>query len=268
MSDPKEPRYFDHMEGERLPTDHPYFHVQEATIVRTREDYEALFAGAGEARAIGEASPSYIRDPVVPARVRRVIPRARLVAILRDPVERAYNSWLGAKRDGMASTRTFEEALRDEEERRPPAGHQGYVAFGRYAEQLTRWYEHFPRERLRVYLYDDLRDDPHGLLRDLFGFLEVDPGFVPDMTQRLGATGRVANPVLRVLWERSAATRHAIRPLVPRRVRDRAYARVTRDLVKPGLREDTAAAVRERLRPEILALQDLIGRDLSRWLEP
>jgi hypothetical protein len=267
MSRPKEPRFFDHMEGERIPPDHPHAAWLNDTIVTTREAYEALFAGAGDAKAIGEASPSYIRNPVVPRRVKALIPRVRLVAILREPVERAYASWLGSKRDGAAAAPTFEQALRDEELGRAPSRHQGFVAYGCYASQLERWYAVFPREQLRVYLFDDLLDDPHALLRDLHGFLGVDPDFLPDVTVRHGATGRIANPVLRVAWERSARARLRVRRHLPQGMRDRAYAWVVRDLVKPPMREETRAALRERLRPEVLALQDLLGRDLSHWLD-
>ena len=267
MSEPKEPRFFDHMEGERVHPDHPAAHWMKRTIVTSREGYEALFAGAGDAKAIGEASPSYLRNPVVPERVRRLLPGVRLVAILRDPVERAYAGWMGSRRDGLPAARTFEEALREEEQGLGSGRFHGYVAFGRYAEQLERWYGRFPRERIRVNLTDDLRDDPRSLFGDLFGFLGVDPAFVPDTSERRNRSGRVANPLLRAAWERSAGTRALVRPLVPAGLRDRAYDRVTRDLVRDPMREETRAALRERLRPDVLALQDLLGRDLSHWLE-
>ena len=267
MSEPKEPRFFDHMEGERPHPGHPAIDTLTRTIVTSRDGYEALFAAAGDAKAIGEASPSYLRNPVVPARVRQVLPDVRLVAILRDPVDRAYAAWMGSRRDGLPAARTFEDALREEERGIGAARFQGYVAFGRYAHQLERWDAHFPRERIRVYLTDDLRDDPRSLFGDLFGFLGVDPAFVPDTSERRNESGRVANPVLRAAWERSAAARAFVRPLVPVRLRDRAYDLITRDLVREPMREETRAALRERLRPDVVALQDLLDRDLSHWLE-
>jgi Sulfotransferase family len=266
VSRPKEPRYFDNMEGAGVPAEHPNAEFLNRTIVTSREAYEALFAGAGEAKAIGEASPSYLRDPVVPPRVRAVIPHARLVAILRDPVERAYSAYLGSARDGHATAATFADALSEEELGHGAGRFQRYAGDGRYAEQLKRWYAHFPREQVRVYLHDDLRDDAPGLLRDLHGFLGVDPGFVPDTTERRGVTGVVANPALRAVWKRAARARRVVRPILPVRVRDSAYRWVVRDLVRPPMPKDVAAELRERLRPEILALQDLIGRDLSHWL--
>lgn len=242
MSAVKEPQFF-----ERTPKAPP-----------TVEAYEALFAAAGDARAVGESTPTYIRHPEVPGRVRELLPEVRLVALLRDPVERAYSSYLGLKRDGLSVPATFEAALREREH---------LVASGRYHEQLLRWYDVFRRERILVLLHDDLRDDPHPLFAELFAFLGVDPSFVPDLEQRLGATGRVANPVVRAAWERAERPRRLVRPLLPKGLRDRAYERVTRDLVRPPVAAETRADLVRTLRPDILALQDLLGRDLARWLE-
>jgi hypothetical protein len=266
MSEVKEPKWFHFMEGEQVPRDHPYHDYLVRTRVTTREAYEALFAGAGDAKAIGESSPGYYRDPLVPERVRRVLPEARVVAILRNPVDRAYASWLGGKRDGVAGPATFEAALRDEELGRGAARHQRFFAAGLYHRYLSRWFATFERERIRVYLNEDLRDDPAGLFRDLFGFLGVDRSFVPDTSTRRGQTGRLRNPVLRFAWEHADRPRRALGPLLPVRVRDRAYEWMIRDLVQPPMAEETRAALRERYRPEVLALQDLLGLDLSHWL--
>ena len=216
------------------------------TAVRTLPAYEALFEGAGGATAIGEATPTYLRSPESPELVRAVIPHARLVAILRHPVERAYSAYLGLRRDGLERTPTFEAALRDD------ALARRYLGPSFYHESLSRWYAAFPAEQLRVYLHDDLRDDARGLLADLFGFLGVDTGFVPDLTERPGQTGMVANPVLRAVWERAEGARRAVRPAVPERLRDRAYAR--RDArprapaARPGAPLPPARALRARHR--------------------
>lgn len=267
MSPVKEPWYFDHIGGRGPDRADPNYGFLISHAVNRREDYEALFARAGDAKARGEASPSYLRNPAVPARVRRLLPDVRLVAILRDPAERAYASFLGSKRAGLAGVpATFEEALRDEERGRGAGPYLGYVAFGRYREQLSRWYALFDREQVRVYLHDDLGADAAALMADLFGFVGVDPGVRVDTSERLNPTGRIANPALRPVWERSGGARRLVRPLVPEALRDRAYARVTRDVVRPPMAEETGARLRERFRPEVLALEELIGRDLSAWL--
>ena len=132
--------------------------------------------------------------------------------------------------------------------------------------RLARYYALFPRERIRIFLFEDLEADPLALMRDLFTFLGVDHGFRPDVSRRHGTTGEVSNPVMRLLWRGTAGVRRAVRPLVPVGWRDRVFAWVTRDGVKAPLAPATRAHLMEQFRPDIVALQALIDRDLSAWL--
>jgi hypothetical protein len=235
--------------------------------VTTLAEYEALFADAGDARAIGEASPRYLRTPEAPARIAELIPDVRLVAILRDPVERAYAQYLGLRRDGLEPEPTFEDALRDDERRqREGWPFAGLVDTGLYNRHLSRYYERFAPERIRVYLYDDLRADAAGLMRDLLSFLGVDPDFAPDTARVHGRTGVVRNRALGALWRRSAWARDAVGPVVPRRVSEGVRSRVLRDMERPPIDPATRAQLIGAFRPDVLALQELIGRDLSAWL--
>jgi hypothetical protein len=266
MSPVKEPNYFAFADG-HPPERGPGAVWLRRTSVTTLAEYEALFAGAGGARAIGEASPRYLRTPEAPARIRGLLPDVRLVAILRNPVERAYAAYLGLRRDGLDPAPTFEDAL-DDVDRRLRAGwaRAGLVEAGLYHRHLSRYYERFPPERIRVYLHEDLRADPAGLVRDLLSFLGVDPGFVPDTSRVHGRTGVVRNRALRAMWTRSWRAREALGPVVPRRVRDGVRRRVLRDLERPPLDPATRARLVRVFRPDVLALEELIGRDLSAWL--
>jgi hypothetical protein len=125
-------------------------------------------------RLVGEASPGYLFHPLAPERVRATVPNARLIALLRDPVDRAlshYHHEVALGREPL----TFEEAIeaepgrtRGEEERltREPGyfSHAWwdytYLARGRYAEQLERWLAVFPREQLLVVASDELAAEP------------------------------------------------------------------------------------------------------------
>ena len=128
----------------------------------------------GRRLVVGEASPSYMLHPLAPERVRRMVPDVRLVALLRDPVDRAYSHYQHEVARGT-ETLPFEEALDAEEERlrgevermtADPAyfSHAWwnftYLARGRYAEQLERWFALFPREQLLVVSSVDLHDRP------------------------------------------------------------------------------------------------------------
>jgi hypothetical protein len=140
-------------------------------------------------RTTGEASPYYLFHPAVPERVAATLPDVRLLAILRDPVERAYSAYQLARRQGH-ETLEFEDALAREDERLAgeeerllaEPGYQSvahrrfsYRTRGRYAEQLERWYEAFPREQLLVVRSEDLFAEPDETLQTVFAFLGLAP---------------------------------------------------------------------------------------------
>jgi hypothetical protein len=137
---------------------------------------------------VGEASPSYLFHPLAPERVARMLPDARLIALLREPVGRAFSHYQHEVALGRESL-SFEEAIARENERmqgevqrmlRDPAyfsyawWNYTYAARGRYAEQLERWYAAFPREQLLFLLTDDLAADTPGTYARVLEFLGVE----------------------------------------------------------------------------------------------
>src|SRR3954451_22819855 len=152
--------------------------------VTTWEGYCSQFPEDGKARAIGESSPLYLYSPDAPRRIAEALPAAKLVVLLRDPVDRAFSAFLHLVRDGRETATEFREALRREPSR--IADHWEHIwqyrAMGLYHEQLSRYFETFGREQIRVYLYEELAAGPVDVLQDLFRFLEVDEAFSPDVS--------------------------------------------------------------------------------------
>ena len=149
--------------------------------------------GAGE-RLVGEASPSYLFHPLAPARARSLVPDAKLVALLRNPVDRAYSQYQHEVALGREPL-SFEDALAAEEERTrgeverlvadPRAFSRAwwdhtYVARGRYAEQLERWLAVFPREQLLVVATEELGERPAETYASILRFLGVPPHELPE----------------------------------------------------------------------------------------
>jgi hypothetical protein len=150
----------------------------------------------GATPAVGEASATYLFDPRTPERVRRFDPAMKLIVALRDPVDRAYSHYQMEHRWGR-ETLTFEEALDREDaelgeelERvaADPAAEAGlecsYVARGRYAEQLDRWLEHFPREQLLVMTSDELLAEPAAAMTRVAAFLGIPEWHAPSYPLR------------------------------------------------------------------------------------
>jgi hypothetical protein len=142
----------------------------------------------GSRPLVGEATPYYLFHPLVPARVAATLPDVRLLAILRDPVERAWSHYRHEVDLGFESL-PFPEALDREDERlageherilADPAyasfalQHHSYAARGRYAEQLDRWFAAFPKDRLLLVRAEDFYAEPARAFGQVLDFLGVD----------------------------------------------------------------------------------------------
>jgi hypothetical protein len=141
-------------------------------------------ARAGVEPTVGEASPSYLFHPLAPERAAALIPDARLIALVRNPIDRAlshYHHEVALGREALP----FEQALGHEDERMEGELERmrdaryfshawwnfTYLSRGRYAEQLERWLERFPRDRLLVLPSEDLLERPRETYRQVLEFL-------------------------------------------------------------------------------------------------
>ncbi|MBV8545223.1 MAG: sulfotransferase [Acidobacteria bacterium] len=224
--------------------------------IRSRSEYEHLFAGVTGERAIGEATPRYLNAIAGIGRIRGELPAVRLIATLRQPVDRGYSSYLH-RLTNSRETRPAEEVLQ-------PGNH--LFETGRYHPQLRRYFEAFPREQMKVILFDDLIARPQETVRSLFSFLGVDPGFSvdtrirhnPSRSPRFVRLTRHFNTVAKVAAD-----------VAPHWLRGKGFATHLRQplLRKP---DPIPSLLRRQLtdqyRDDILATGELIDRDLSHWL--
>jgi hypothetical protein len=166
-------------------------HYFDVNLAQGEAWYRANFGRVGEPGLNLESSPYYLFHPCVPQRAHALVPDARLVVLLRDPVRRAYSHYWH-ERDMRREKLTFEEAVaaepdrlgdddarlaRGEIERSVEHQHYSYLARGRYAGQLRRWLQFYPRERMLVLRFEDFARDPlAGLTRalDFLGLPAID----------------------------------------------------------------------------------------------
>jgi hypothetical protein len=236
--------------------------------ISTVGHYQSLFEASSNFAARGEVSPVYLQSLHAAQRIREYCPNVKLIAILRDPSERAYAHYWGRRRDGLESRATFSEVL-EQEFQRPlpqPVAFGSYLACGLYHYFLSSYDRLFPPENIKVYLHEDWLSNPTGLLQDLFQFLGVDPEFQPCNRRGAGKTGDIAHPALRQLWTASVALRTRLRPWLPRSLRDALGSAVLRQLNKPPLEPSLRVRCLSYFRQDLLRLQERLGRDLSHWL--
>lgn len=255
MSPVKEPLYFVS----------PRYHL---TRVEQDDAYQALFAEAGAARHVGEASTLYLYDPEAPARIRAALPDVRLIAILRHPVERAYSQYVFERLLQHETFPTFEQALAAEPERRRRGDSPFlyYVDVGRYAAQIRRYQALFPEDRLLWLLHDDLRQDQPGTFHRIFRFLDVDPTFTPDLDGAVNQSGVPRHPSLYRWLHRTARPFKAWMPDPwVQRLRREADQALLQEA--PAVAPDTRRQLLETFRADIVETGALIGRDLRHWID-
>lgn len=260
----KEPFFFS-FEGEDLSFCGPGDSQSLRLCVNNLQDYEELFKGVSDEIAIGEASTSYLYTPKAAERIYHYIPHAKLVAILRNPVDAAYSSFLHQTREGYEPSKSFLDALEDEERRIK----ENWMYFwhyknnGFYYEKIKRYYELFPKEQIRVLIYDNFIDDSLAFIETLFEFLEVDNSFRPDIGIKYNVSGIPRNRLLHYLTTESRPVKKALRFLIPRPLRSK-FRNLNLD--KPKLPHEIRKVLLNDYRQDIYQLEDLIQKDLSGWL--
>ena len=267
MSPRKEMRFFPFEDN---PPDYrgPGDEADAAQMTIKLEDYVAQFEGSEAYPARGEISPIYLYMPQTAERIRHYIPDAKLIAILRQPAERAFSHYLMMKRDRL-ETLSFADALDAEDQRvADKYGHRWYyLRRGFYAAQLKPYFANFRREQLKVYLYEDYASNPVGFAQDIFRFLNVDDTFVPDMSVRHNESKLPRVRALQVFLTEPRSVKNLFKTFVPARLSRRIGDRLRRqNLAKPQLPADIRQRLTKVYRKDIEELQDMIGRDLSHWL--
>jgi hypothetical protein len=244
-----------------------------ASVILDQAEYEELFDDAGdEELARGEASTHYLYVERSPGRIKELIPDAKLIAVLRNPVDRAFSSYQHLVRDDLEPL-DFGAALDAEPQR--IAEHYAYLYrytdMGFYSEQLDRYEKTFPENQLCVLLYDDLRSDPEGTCRRIFSFLGVDEDFIPDMSGEYNRSGVPKSRFMHRLFNPSAPMKRRLWNVTPRFARERLLdaqtKMVNRNLQRQTMPEPERDRLRDVFREEVGRLEARLDRDLSHWLD-
>ena len=186
MTSIKEPKFFNNFNKDSG------FKLQGKGLVKikTLEQYQNLFQEAINEIAIGEASPSYIFDENCHILIKKILPRVKIIAILRQPVDRAYSNFLHAKRADQEKDTDFEKAFTEENEmlRKGIKTHY-YLEKGFYHKQLKRYYDVFPKEQIKIILFEDMIKSPEKITREIFEFLNIDSSFTPNTSKKANVSG-------------------------------------------------------------------------------
>jgi hypothetical protein len=238
------------------------------------EPYLDLFKDASPTQLKGETSNTYMYHTEAPSRIKYYNPDVKLIAILRQPAGRLYSRFLHLARENRLPTENFSDCMIKDTIwwRRNDLIKEGF-----YFKNLSPFYQLFPHENIRIYLYEELNDHPEKVLRDIFRFLNVNPDFKPDFTIRYNQSGIIKNKFLNKIYGPDGILSTGLKAILPKRIVDNLKQNSfiqknlndlrVKNLDKPKL----DPKIRQWLTHEVYGkdikqLQSLIGKDLSHWL--
>jgi len=257
----------------------PYFDEEKS--------YQFLASLQRDSRVIGIKRPDYLGRPECAARIHRFAPQARLITVLRDPVDRAVSAFfwyqrlgvipLGPLNDGLAKLMSGAYATQY------PRSSE-IIEFGLYAKQLSRYLQHFEREQMMIILHRELRDDPLAVMQKIYHFLDVNEQYVPRGLHRqpkrsiYSQTRLAFRRTLAPLYFGSMVDKEGNLFLNPRRNIvsrgihllvagfDRVILANVLPNTKPQLPKDLDHQLRHLYANDVKALSGLLDQDLSAWL--
>lgn len=236
------------------------------TYVRQEEHYRKLFEKATDSQVAGEASTSYMVSEVAAENIYHYNPDARIIAVLRNPVDRAFSHYLMALRYGH-TTLSFREAVEKDMNRKNKGigVSEMFIEAGMYGRQLERYYRIFPDNQIKVLFFSDLVEDTARTLKEVQQFLGVRPADLDCKT--VHNTGKVPRFPRLNKYLVDSGVKNVMKKLIPERTMELFKQKLMASGKKEQLMPEDRAFMTEIYRQDILRLAELINTDLTYWLD-
>ena len=221
--------------------------------------YRARFAAAGVARVLGEATADYMARRSAMTRIAETVPDAKLIATLRNPVDRAWSHY-GLLVTRGREQRSFPAAIADELTRISRDGVEAsgvfYLSHGLYDVHIERCLEFFPRSQLHVSIFERMKAQPTSVYKALCAYLGVNDTYIPSKL------GEAVNPYVTF---RSLRVRELTQRLPPQAGRVVARLNTRRNVAPPQLDPATRDTLIDFYAPHIRRVEELIGEPVAEW---
>lgn len=260
MSSKKEPDYFSdkaiHQQG-------MYYGEQR---INTIEQYEALFPNDASDKKLGEASVSYLFYPNVANDICQYNPDAKIIIMLRNPIDRAYSHYLMDYRLGLVND-SFEDIIAQQStSKQAKLYYQQYIEVSTYAQQIKRYLDVFSRENILVIDYEEFKKDVKGIVKKVYAFLEVDDVFVADVNKRHNAYTMPKNEAIRKVYS-LVYLRKVLNILLPKTLTKRIRSMFFKKDKKPILSEHTRTQLKVFFKNDVVELSKMLSMDFSKWIK-
>jgi len=254
----KEPNFFSYEEikGQNL-----YY---DAYGIHNLKDYQNLFMGAKGEKATGESSVSYLFYPKTPLKIKHLIPDAKIIILLRDPVQRGFSHYLMDYRLGYVDLSFEDIVYKRAKHTLLDLYYQQYVELGLYYEQVKRYLDLWERNRVKIILTSDLNSNLNNVLRELCQFLEIDQSFSFDISEQYNAYEIPKTEFISTLYA-SSKVRRFLRTMIPEFFRKTIKEQLFSRGQKPRLSQEISHYLRVFYKDDIKNLEGLLHIELAEW---
>ena len=259
MSSQKEPDFFSDISLQKQKL---YYKKKR---IDTFKKYYALFQGE-DIRLRGEASVSYLFYEDVPQRIIKYNAHAKIIIMLRNPIERAFSHYLMDYRLGLISE-SFETIIQNQlKSSRYNLFYQQYILVSEYAPQVKRYLAAFPKENIHFIYYEDFKEHTAAIVNNVFLFLGIDDSFKPFLQKKYNIYSQPKNRIIRYFYS-FFYLRQVLSFIFSRNLMNRIRRLLFSNGVKPELSESTRCDLKRYYASDVRYLSRLLNKDLTKWIK-
>ncbi len=263
MSTLKEPRFF-MFDGVVLDKKDP---INNNSITNIK-DYESLFSGSDQYKIRGEASPGYFASRVAAQNIKKYIPNAKLVIIVRNPIERAFSHFTFSRMKGFEIEKDLINALELERKGIFSGDYQrNYLQHGEYYSNLITYYQYFEKDQIKIIWYDDFINNQNSTINELLMFLGVSPNFKINRTVRRNVSGVPKLKFINKFLNGGARLKKVLSFFLNDRMKNRIRIYIEeRNLKKVRITEEEKAYLQAYYQKDLSEFSKLMNKNLDHWI--
>jgi hypothetical protein len=239
-------------------------------VIRDKKEYLRLFEKARGHTVVGEATPGYLWDPDAPKLIHQTVSDARIIMILRDPIERAYSQYLQSVKYGGIKSSFYDELMRDYKSQEKLYGpSQLYVEMGMYYEQVKRYFDIFGREQVKVIIFEEFVQHLAQTVNEVMAFLGVNYTVTADMMEHYNPDSVPRSRLSRLVFAFFRCLRarnikfYKLLVLLPDSVVESLPEKILfKRTHKPKIDPKALEFLQEIYHDDVLRLESLLGRSL------
>ena len=257
MSTKKETDYFS---NESIEKQGMYY---EKKRIMTLARYHSFFP-VSENKIYGEASVSYLFYKDVPKKIKDYNANAKIIVMLRNPVDRAFSHYLMDYRLGLSSN-SFDQIIEKKlNNKKAHLYYQQYVELGLYYNQIKRYFDFFGKENICIIFFHDFKNNPEKEVKRVYNFLGLVKNYKSEINKQYNTFSMLHNVYIRKLYS-MVWLRKFLRAIIPKEITKIIKSKLMKKDRKPELILDIRNKLNQLFIKDILLLEELLKKDLSRW---